>query len=320
MDQKTAAARGGSASRDRSRVAPGTTDPRPVRRAPRGSGPERGSASPSPPRRTSVAVPAKRGRRRTAGSTGRRQARAHRRGTPAWAAGSSATTAVSLLGRVPGYRRPPEEVDAYAAAWETNNVISAAGDGPVWAVLGDSAGQGVGASAYDRGWVGLVRDRVLPDHRLVNLPQWGARTRDVVHEQWPQAIGLLPDVVTVVVDRNDASGTSLSQWLLHTEELVECLPEGAVVATVARGAAERKTTRANGHLVNRAREWQLFVADIWSDTGPPYRGLHADGTHPNERIHGRWADAVVKALGRPVPGDAGNRAVSIGNDRGGLIP
>jgi lysophospholipase L1-like esterase len=312
MDQKTAAARGGSASRDRSCGAPGTTDPRPVRR-PRRSEPERGSASPSLPRRTSVAVPARRGRQRTAGSTGRRQARAHRRGTPAWAAGSSATTAVSLLGRVPGYRRPPEEVDAYAAAWETNNVISAAGDGPVWAVLGDSAGQGVGAWAYDRGWVGLVRDRVLPDHRLVNLPQWGARTRDVVHEQWPQAIGLLPDVVT----RRRRPQRRLGDLALA----MAAAHRGAGrVPSRRRRRGYRRTGRgrAEDHPGERAPREPgpgvavAFVADIWSDTGPPYRGLHADGTHPNERGHARWADAVVKALGRPVPGDAGNRAVSIG--------
>ncbi|MGN6090342.1 MAG: GDSL-type esterase/lipase family protein, partial [Actinomycetales bacterium] len=31
-------------------------------------------------------------------------------------------------------------------------------EGPLWVVLGDSTGQGVGASRYDAGWVGQVRD------------------------------------------------------------------------------------------------------------------------------------------------------------------
>ena len=31
--------------------------------------------------------------------------------------------------------------------------------------------------------------------------------------------------------------------------------------------------------------------------GPPYRGLYADGFHPNDRGYLQWADALSEALG-----------------------
>jgi hypothetical protein len=67
----------------------------------------------------------------------------------------------SVLRRVQPFRRSFEEVEQYAAAWQAHNDAASAADGPLWVVLGDSAAQGVGASAYDRGWVGLVHDTQL---------------------------------------------------------------------------------------------------------------------------------------------------------------
>jgi lysophospholipase L1-like esterase len=174
-------------------------------------------------------------------------------------------------------------------------------------VLGDSAAQGVGAPAYDRGWVGQVRERlVAADPRpwqVLNLSRSGARTRDVVEGQWPNAQALLgdrpPELVTAVVGGNDALGTRAPAWLHDVDALLEVLPPDAVVATVARGVFERKTRRVNEHLRAQAAERGLRVADLWAHTGPPYRGLYADGFHPNEAGYGQWADAVCEALGVP---------------------
>jgi lysophospholipase L1-like esterase len=205
------------------------------------------------------------------------------------------------------FPRSYAQVDAYARDWERANQLALEADGPLWLVLGDSAAQGVGASAHDRGWVGQVRERLMSaDPRpwqVLNLSRSGARTREVVDVQWPRAQELLtgrePELLTAVVGGNDATGSREPAWRADVDALVDALPPGAVVATVARGVFERKTARVNDHLRRRAAERGLKVADLWAHTGPPYRGLYADGFHPNDAGYRQWADAVCEALGVP---------------------
>jgi len=201
-----------------------------------------------------------------------------------------------LLRRMQPFRRTFEEVEGYALVWQAHNAAALEADGPLWAVLGDSAAQGVGASAHDRGWVGLVQERRLAGHRLVNLSRSGARTREAVDVQWPAARLLRPDLITVVIGGNDAVHTPLERWVRDIDDLTAALPAGAVVSTVSKGIFERKTRRANDHLRSRAADLGLRVADIWAHTGPPYRGRYADGFHPNDLGYVPWADAVVEAL------------------------
>ncbi len=194
------------------------------------------------------------------------------------------------------FRRSFEHVEAYAREWERANAAALTGEGPLWVVLGDSAAQGVGASAYDRGWVGLVHQRLGAHWRVVNLSRSGARTREVVDVQWPRARDLQPDLVTAVVGGNDALRTPLEHWLRDARDLVAALPPGAVVSTVARGVFERKTQVVNAAIRAGAAERGLRVADLWSHTGPPYQGLYFDGFHPNDAGYLQWADAVSEAL------------------------
>jgi acyl-CoA thioesterase-1 len=210
-----------------------------------------------------------------------------------------------VLQRLPWFARSFDQVEAYAVDWERANTIAADAGGPLWLVLGDSAAQGVGASSHDRGWVGQVRERlVVADPRpwrVLNLSRSGARTRDVVDDQWPRAQqvlgGATPELLTAVVGGNDAVRSGEQEWRGAVDDLCATLPRDSVVATVARGVFERKTARVNVHLRERAAEYGLRVADIWAHTGPPYRGLYADGFHPNDAGYRQWADAVAEALG-----------------------
>ncbi len=198
------------------------------------------------------------------------------------------------------FRKSFDQVDRYAVDWAEANERARAGAGPLWVVLGDSAAQGVGASAYDRGYVGVVLERLrardgLP-WRVLNLSRSGARTREVLEQQWPRAVGLDAAVVTAVVGGNDARLTRRAQWLRDAAALAEALPAGAVVSTTARGLFERKTRVVNAHIRELAAARGLRVADVWEHTGPPYKGLYFDGLHPNDKGYLQWADAVWAAL------------------------
>lgn len=206
---------------------------------------------------------------------------------------------MNLLRAIPPFRRSFAQVDAYRLAWEQANVTARADVGPLWLVLGDSAAQGVGASAHDRGYVGLVLERLRvggKPWRVVNLSRSGARTREVVDVQWPAAATLTPDLVTALVGGNDALHTDEATWRRDVADLCAALPAGAVVSTVARGVRENKTARVNGVIRALADEHALRVADVWARTGPPYRGLYADGFHPNDKGYRQWADALAEAL------------------------
>lgn len=194
------------------------------------------------------------------------------------------------------FRRSFEQVDAYRDAWTTQNAAALAAEGPLWVVLGDSAAQGVGASSHLSGYVGVILSGLGPQWRVVNLSRSGARTREVVDVQWPAAAGLQPALVTALVGGNDALHTSRTQWLADVRDLCAALPAGAVVGTVARGLFERKTRRVNEVIRSSATEHGLLVADLWAHTGPPYRGLYADGLHPNDRGYAQWVSALEAAL------------------------
>ena len=206
---------------------------------------------------------------------------------------------MGLVRRV--FRRSFDHVDRYAAAWSGHNERALSAQGPLWVVLGDSAAQGVGASAHDRGYVGVVLERLRAADgrpwRVVNLSVSGARTRDVVDRQWPAAQELPAELLTALVGGNDALRSQEPAWRRDVADLCAALPAGAVVSTTARGVFERKTRRVNALVRSCAAEHGLRVADLWAHTGPPYRGLNFDGFHPNDRGYLQWADALSEALG-----------------------
>lgn len=99
--------------------------------------------------------------------TGRRPGRAVR-----------ATSAV-----LPGVARVWSQVEPYADAWRAHNLEHLDRPGRRWIVFGDSMSQGIGATAYDAGWVGQLARRVARDgHELlvVNLSATGAGVSDVL--------------------------------------------------------------------------------------------------------------------------------------------
>ena len=205
------------------------------------------------------------------------------------------------------FDRTVAQVTEYAAAWRAGNAAALAADGPLWVVLGDSAAQGVGASAVDRGYVGqlrtLLEERDGVPWRVVNLSRSGARTRELVDVQVPELrqLGVRPDLVTAVIGGNDILHTRTAQWRRDIDDLVAAVPDGTVVATISRGLRERKVAAMNGYLRAAAARRGLPVADLWGRTGPPYRGKYADPLHPNDRGYADWTAALASALGLAPP-------------------
>ena len=189
--------------------------------------------------------------------------------------------------------------------------------GLLYVALGDSAAQGIGASAPDKGYVGLLADRLRGQSGLpvqvVNLSRSGARIDDVLQRQLPalEALGRRPDLLTVAVGGNDVRAYDRDTFARQAAQLAAALPAGAYVADApyfmhgrwerdAQQAAEvlRDAAQAEGlravplHDALRDEGWQAMLTQF-----------AADWFHPNDRGHRVWADAFWRAVQDTAAGD-----------------
>ena len=91
----------------------------------------------------------------------------------------------------------------------------------------------------------------------------------------------------------------MAELLAGLEQLLAGLPVGAVVGNLPKGLKEAKARVANALVAERAAARGLRIADLWSHTGPPWRGKYADGLHPNDKGLAEWVAAIGAALGLP---------------------
>lgn len=197
---------------------------------------------------------------------------------------------VRLLSAVlPGVAGVQGQVESYADAWRAHNLATVQRPGRRWIVLGDSLSLGIGASAYDAGWVGQLASRLARSGeplQVVNLAATGARVRDVIDQQLPVAAALgrrADDLVTVMVGSNDLfAGRALRAGLPAAfSELVARVPRGSLVSTMTQPPAAAQ--QASERVERAAASGGIVMVDL-RVTGPSsWRGLlAADRFHPND--------------------------------------
>ena len=198
-----------------------------------------------------------------------------------------------------GVRRVQAQVEPYARAWEQHNREAVAASGPLWVVLGDSMSQGVGASAFDRGWVGQLAES-LPEHRLVNLSVYGGRVADVVDRQIPamESLGVAPDLVTVVIGSNDLFSRRYRPLLpASLAQMLELLPRGSVVGSQPGG--QPASLEFNRQVDEAAAAGHVRVAEFRDPRMRSWRGrLSSDHFHPNDAGYAGMAEIVGEAVAR----------------------
>ncbi len=215
-----------------------------------------------------------------------------------------------------------------AAAWSVKLVRLAAGlkraslywsqpqgddGGLLYVSLGDSAAQGVGASHPERGYVGLLAERLRTTSgmpvRVVNLSRSGARISDVLERQLPLLRGHRPDLVTVAIGGNDVWGYDAHLFASQVDRLTAALPVGAFIADVPyfmHGHWERAARHATDAVTSSARSRGLTVVQLhealrrqgWSAM---LNQFAADWFHPNDRGYRVWADAFWAQISPVVP-------------------
>lgn len=179
----------------------------------------------------------------------------------------------------------------------------------LYVAIGDSAAQGIGASAPNRGYVGILADhiRVVTGRtvRVVNLSVSGATVALAVRDQLPRLRKLKPDVVTVAIGANDIAMWDAAVFEAGIREIFAAVPAYALVADLPCfhfPHNERKVAEANRILRSVAAEHSLTVVPLHATT--ERQGLRSIATqfandmfHPNDRGYRVWAQAFLPALG-----------------------
>lgn len=198
-----------------------------------------------------------------------------------------------------------QQLDRYRDYW---SVPRGEPGGILYVALGDSVAQGIGASRPERGYVGLLAERLRAATgrpvQVVNLSRSGARVRDVVDEQLPRLATMTPDVVTVGVGANDVRDYDEAQFRADIDGLIAGLPPNTVVGDVP--------WFMHGGTGQKSGEAADLVAQVAGSRGLPVARLHramvqrgwtsmltdfaADWFHPRDRGHRIWVEAFWEAM------------------------
>ena len=198
---------------------------------------------------------------------------------------------------------------AFASHWQAHNYRILTETGPLWVVLGDSTGQGLGAPSPEGGYVGQVlaelRLRTGLPWRVLNLSVSGALTRDVLHDQLPR-LPAAPALVTCGIGANDVLYSAPAKLLRDLRALVAAIPDKTVVLdlplpTGLWGILGRLSVpyvaRINRTIHQAARARGLPVAEVSAHFLPPWHGKFAcDYFHPSQDGYRDWTRALLAAI------------------------
>jgi acyl-CoA thioesterase I len=173
----------------------------------------------------------------------------------------------------------------------------------LYVAIGDSAAQGIGASAPGHGYVGVLADHIRTltarTVRVINLSVSGATVGLAVADQLPRFRTLEPDIVTVAIGANDIAAFDAAAFEAGLREIFSVLPQHAIVADLPcfyLPHNERKVAVANSILRRVAAERNLTVVPLHESM--KRQGVYGmftqfaqDLFHPNDRGYKVWASA-----------------------------
>lgn len=184
--------------------------------------------------------------------------------------------------------------------------------------LGDSTGDGVGASTVGATLPRLVAAGLGRPVELTVLAKSGARVQDVIETQLPELAGTSPDWVVVCIGGNDVTHlTSRPAFRARMTEIVRAA-RGVSSRVIVVGIGEFAATPLLAQPLRMAAGWRADMlagdqreiartngatfVDIINATGQKFvtdpKRYHArDGFHPSDDGYRLWAEAVLAAIG-----------------------
>ncbi|OGY22851.1 MAG: hypothetical protein A2Y57_02850 [Candidatus Woykebacteria bacterium RBG_13_40_7b] len=188
-----------------------------------------------------------------------------------------------------------------------------------YVALGDSAAVGVGASIPDKGYVGLIFEKLkekYPKASLNNLAVSGATTTDLINAQLNKAKTFKPDLVTISVGANDITGQitdeifsqNIEQALTTLDDenlkiVLTNIPDISLAAAVPveiKSKVREKVKNFNKIIENSANKFEIPLVDLYSaslkEAQEAEKYLSSDLYHPNDSGYELWADEMWKVI------------------------
>lgn len=168
--------------------------------------------------------------------------------------------------------------------------------------LGDSAAQGIGATKPERGYVGLIAERIEQQTgkkvRVVNLSRTGAKMEDYLREQAPHIDDIQADIVTIEIGANDIATYDPVLYRSNFKRVLDSLPSGTYVANMPLFNSRPMSTAHAKHASQIVEEElqsysELYFVDLQKQTSENQSifGFAPDLFHPNNLSYKNWADA-----------------------------
>jgi len=178
----------------------------------------------------------------------------------------------------------------------------------LYVAIGDSAAQGIGASAPKNSYVGVIADHLRAvtgrSVRVVNLSVSGATVALAVADQLPRIAALEPDIVTVSIGANDIAAFDPALFREGLRAVFGAVPEHAIVADLPYfylPRNERLVAEGNRILREEAAARGLEVVPLHATMRR--QGLRGaltqfaeDLFHPNDHGYRVWASAFLPAV------------------------
>jgi lysophospholipase L1-like esterase len=184
--------------------------------------------------------------------------------------------------------------------------------------IGDSTGQGVGASTPDAALPRRVAARLGREVRLSVLAISGATTQDAIETQLPDLAATQPDWVIVGIGNNDVThATSKRAFRERLDTLLTQVaamrPEHLIVLGTAefsgtpllkeplRTFAGVRSRVLDAVVRDLAAKHDALYVPIRTITGPLFKAAEgpthaADDFHPNDVGYGFWTTAIIDTL------------------------
>lgn len=178
----------------------------------------------------------------------------------------------------------------------------------LYVAIGDSAAQGIGATAPKNSYVGVIADHLRAvtgrTVRVDNLSVSGSTVALAVADQLPRFTALQPDIVTVSIGANDIAAFDPERFRAGIRAVFAAVPDHAIVADLPYFYLpwnERLVAEANRILREEAAARDLQVAPLHATMRRQgIRGAFTqfaeDLFHPNDHGYRVWASAFLPAV------------------------
>lgn len=222
-------------------------------------------------------------------------------------------TVGAIAGR--GYIMLATQIPRYQNYWNQRAKQSLDQNELRYFALGDSAAQAIGASRPEKGYVGLLADRLAAASgrpvRVINLSETGAKASDVFDKQLPRLLEYQltdDDVISLAIGGNNVRGLQPDEFRGTMELIMRQLPKQTVVGDVPYFGGGRYNESQNNALTasqiigQLAQDKGLRLAPLQQVTKDKdsWRNYAADFFHPSDYGYQWWAEAFWTVLSKPT--------------------